>query len=97
MRRLHSPESLALLWIMAVNMAVNMFRRHQRAARWICVLGILLPMLHAVAGTTNYLPASIDPPQLKREFRAEWVATVENIDWPSRPGLPAKQQKEEGS
>lgn len=30
-----------------------------------------------------------DPPPLTREFRAAWVATVNNIDWPSRPGLPA--------
>lgn len=30
-----------------------------------------------------------------REFRAVWVATVANIDWPSRPGLPIEQQKRE--
>lgn len=31
----------------------------------------------------------------KREFRATWVATVNNIDWPSKPGLsPARQQQE---
>lgn len=29
------------------------------------------------------------------EFRAVWVATVENIDWPSKKGLPVEQQKEE--
>lgn len=31
----------------------------------------------------------------KREFRAAWIATVSNIDWPSKPGLPAEQQKSE--
>lgn len=31
----------------------------------------------------------------KREFRAAWIATVSNIDWPSKPGLPADQQKTE--
>ncbi|WP_276091209.1 family 10 glycosylhydrolase [Pedobacter sp. JY14-1] len=31
----------------------------------------------------------------KREFRGIWVATVTNIDWPSRPGLTADQQKQE--
>lgn len=31
----------------------------------------------------------------KREFRAAWIATVSNIDWPSKPGLPAEQQKAE--
>jgi uncharacterized lipoprotein YddW (UPF0748 family) len=29
------------------------------------------------------------------EFRAVWVATVENIDWPSKRGLPVDQQKAE--
>src|SRR4051794_10231019 len=27
------------------------------------------------------------------EFRGAWVATVYNLDWPSRPGLPAATQK----
>lgn len=31
----------------------------------------------------------------KYEFRAVWIATVENIDWPSKKGLPPEQQKEE--
>lgn len=31
----------------------------------------------------------------KREFRGVWVATVANIDWPSRPGLTVDQQKQE--
>ncbi|MBV8254680.1 MAG: family 10 glycosylhydrolase [Chitinophaga sp.] len=31
----------------------------------------------------------------KREMRAVWVATVENIDWPSRRGLSTDQQKQE--
>lgn len=35
------------------------------------------------------------PPALPREFRGAWVATVANIDWPSRPGLPAAQQRQE--
>ena len=31
----------------------------------------------------------------KHEFRGAWIATVNNIDWPSRPGLsPETQQKE---
>lgn len=31
----------------------------------------------------------------KRELRAAWIATVSNIDWPSKPGLPAIQQQQE--
>jgi uncharacterized lipoprotein YddW (UPF0748 family) len=34
-------------------------------------------------------------PKAAREFRAAWVATVANINWPSKPGLStAEQQKE---
>lgn len=31
----------------------------------------------------------------KSEFRAAWVATVKNMDWPSKPGLPIGTQKAE--
>lgn len=36
-----------------------------------------------------------DFPPLQREFRGVWVATVGNIDWPSKPGLPVEEQKAE--
>ncbi|MEZ0325720.1 MAG: glycoside hydrolase family 10 protein [Fimbriimonas sp.] len=35
------------------------------------------------------------PPPLQREFRGVWVATVANIDWPSKPGLSSAQQQAE--
>jgi uncharacterized lipoprotein YddW (UPF0748 family) len=31
----------------------------------------------------------------KREFRGVWIATVANIDWPSKPGLSTELQKAE--
>ena len=34
-------------------------------------------------------------PVPKYEFRAAWVASVENIDWPSKKGLPVDSQKVE--
>lgn len=34
-------------------------------------------------------------PEVPREFRGAWIATVDNIDWPSEPGLPVEQQKKE--
>ncbi|MCO6477734.1 MAG: DUF1343 domain-containing protein [Phaeodactylibacter sp.] len=34
-------------------------------------------------------------PAPEREFRAAWVATVANINWPSKRGLPVEQQKAE--
>ncbi|RZL35520.1 MAG: hypothetical protein EOP35_13625 [Rubrivivax sp.] len=38
-------------------------------------------------------PAPLSPPP--REWRAAWVATVSNIDWPSRKGLSAEAQQAE--
>jgi uncharacterized lipoprotein YddW (UPF0748 family) len=63
---------------------------------------ILLPLLLAlpafsfaqVDGTTRR-PDSVDKPTPKYEFRAVWVASVENIDWPSQKGLPVDSQKVE--
>src|SRR4051812_5322670 len=34
-------------------------------------------------------------PAVPREFRAVWVATVGNIDWPSKPGLGTWEQQRE--
>ena len=36
-----------------------------------------------------------DLPRADREFRAAWVATVDNIDWPSKPGLSVEDQQRE--
>mgnify|MGYP002639621893 CR=1 FL=1 len=33
--------------------------------------------------------------EVPREFRAAWVATVANIDWPSKPGLSVAEQQAE--
>lgn len=39
--------------------------------------------------------APLQPPAPNREFRGVWVASVANIDWPSRRDLTTQQQKEE--
>lgn len=43
-------------------------------------------------GNIDDLP---DLPRIAREYRGVWVATVANIDWPSKPGLATAKQKEE--
>jgi uncharacterized lipoprotein YddW (UPF0748 family) len=58
----------------------------------IVAAGVLTPSaVHAQAGRTQ----SDSAPPIQREFRAAWVATVSNIDWPSKPGLPVPEQKRE--
>ncbi|MBL6765193.1 MAG: family 10 glycosylhydrolase [Verrucomicrobiae bacterium] len=39
--------------------------------------------------------SSVIAPPMAREFRAVWIATVANIDWPSKPGLTPEQQRTE--
>jgi uncharacterized lipoprotein YddW (UPF0748 family) len=54
----------------------------------------------ALAALIAFAPAAsaqrIDsPPPIAREMRAVWIATVDNLDWPSRPGLTTAQQQRE--
>lgn len=46
-----------------------------------------------LAGTSTQIPSLPASPTPKYEFRAAWVASVENIDWPSKKGLPVDSQK----
>jgi uncharacterized lipoprotein YddW (UPF0748 family) len=43
----------------------------------------------------NYRPCAANPPKPLREFRAVWVATVGNIDWPSKKDLTTAEQQAE--
>ena len=57
---------------------------------------LLLVILAAVAeAQTPQARADDRAPELPREFRGAWVASVANIDWPSRPGLPTERQQAE--
>ncbi len=60
-----------------------------RARRSRLHLGLALGLALLLGGCVSV------PPPAPREFRAAWVATVANIDWPSKPGLPAEQQRAE--
>lgn len=44
------------------------------------------------AQVTDAIKTNIHP---KRELRGAWIATVENIDWPKKPGEPAEVQQQE--
>ena len=45
--------------------------------------------------TAQNIPDSLRPPEIKREFRGLWVATVRNMDWPSSPTLSVSEQQQE--
>ena len=60
--------------------------------RFLHFTALIALLLAARAHGADVTPASPSPP---REFRAVWVATVANIDWPSKPGLTTDEQKRE--
>lgn len=58
----------------------------------------LLSLFLALTGTSlraDYVPVPVKVPEPQREFRAAWIATVHNLDWPSKPGLSPQQQRAE--
>lgn len=60
----------------------------------ICLAAVTLAVyVHGAGGASS--GGVVTPPPPTREFRGAWVATVKNIDWPSRPGLSAAEQKAE--
>lgn len=58
-----------------------------RVARLAVLLGLLATAVPCIAQTA--------PPPIRRELRAVWVATVDNMDWPSKAGLSAQEQQAE--
>jgi len=57
---------------------------HSKIVCCLIAVGVLMQVVQAQA-----------QPVPKRELRAAWIATVANIDWPSRKGLAAQQQQAE--
>lgn len=50
--------------------------------------GVTTPITPVPSGDTT-------PPAISREMRGVWIATVANIDWPTRTGLTVAQQQAE--
>ncbi|GAB3443011.1 glycoside hydrolase family 10 protein [Actinophytocola sediminis] len=53
------------------------------------------PAVSAAAPSGGTHCPAPDPRTPKQQLRAEWIASVANIDWPSRTGLTAAQQRAE--
>ena len=58
-------------------------------------VSVLTPGPGGALPSAPMLGTADQPPPAPREFRAAWVATVANIDWPSKPGLSAAAQRTE--
>jgi len=69
----------------------------QRNALSIVALTVAAACSSATTGVVEHpvTPADTGPPAIAREMRGMWIATVGNIDWPSRAMLTADQQRAE--
>ena len=56
---------------------------------------LIVAALLAVVGCTLYQDPKLEPPPALREMRGVWVASVVNIDWPSKAGLSTDEQQRE--
>lgn len=71
-------------------------RRHFLLSAAYLLGAAMTTSLSALAESVPGEPAVADtPPAPLREFRGVWLTTVQNLDWPSRRGLSAPEQKAE--
>lgn len=64
-------------------------------SNWLGAIALGAGLLAGTATAQNTPPPSDGIPAPAREFRAAWVATVANIDWPSARNLTTAQQQAE--
>ena len=69
--------------------------RSRRSAAYTILLTAPLLLAGCASGADTALTETDAPPPVEREFRGVWIAAVNNMDWPSRPGLPVDSQKAE--
>lgn len=73
------------------------FNLRKKSLLALCCSGLLLYSCSTSKKVTApvALKVQASQPQAAREFRAAWVASVANINWPSKPGLSTEEQQKE--
>ena len=99
------PEVYKGSIVMEIDMVTLRFLNHlsqkaiplMRICIFTCIIASLFTSVSitdiAASGKHPQTRAGISADILFPEFRAAWVATVANIDWPSKPNLPVETQK----
>ncbi|MBO9999386.1 MAG: family 10 glycosylhydrolase [Cyanobacteria bacterium SID2] len=85
------------IWPRCVRFFERLRLRPQRLL-WVglSIAALLLTQVYAYARSPQVSHVATAPMNFQdREFRGVWVASVVNIDWPSRPGLSTNQQQSE--
>ncbi|MGI8648111.1 MAG: glycosyl hydrolase [Acidimicrobiales bacterium] len=70
---------------------LNLTRRQLGTLTAVAASGVALGLPETAVAQSGYRPDLA----AKHQFRALWIATVSNIDWPSAAGLSAQQQRTE--
>ena len=63
--------------------------------RFVAIVAIFSLCLSGGRVVADYMPVQVKVPEPRREFRAAWIATVHNLDWPSTYTLTPQQQRAE--
>ena len=72
-----------------------MLHRIGRSLLLNCLMALLVLSQGGCSTIQSTKKADMAIPDVPREYRSVWVATVANIDWPSKPGLSVEDQKAE--
>lgn len=81
-----------------MNVSLLDVRMMRSAVGCLALLAAIVSCAKSPSGPGDPGPVLPDPnviPTVEHEFRGLWVATVNNIDWPSRTGLTQDQQRAE--
>jgi len=81
-------------WLSVLTGLQQLSRRHFMVFAGTVAAGASVARPATAAGSGATCPPP-DPATPKRQFRAMWIASVTNIDWPSRQGLDAATQQAE--
>src|SRR4051812_14642971 len=67
--------------------------RRAHCKTWRRFVGALVFVISLVEICAAEITPNDVPPGIMREFRGTWIASVGNLNWPSKPGLTTEQQK----
>ena len=83
------------IWQKGTNFLLEAQSKYHMMKNWIFLIAVVF-LLQRCTGPKK-MPSWPDPtlPKPSQEFRAAWVASVANINWPSKPGLSVELQKAE--
>lgn len=91
-------HQLFVLFLAPPSKHFTMIKKLLPSLLFICTAYLFNSCAPKINSTSNFATTNTvatNTPKAMKEFRAAWVATVANINWPSKPGLSTEQQQQE--